>query len=138
MASPELEIQGEVVRLLKADADVMTLVNGVYDDVPTTCWPPPKEGFIDIGDAHTLRQDASCLEGGDIYLTMHAWSRKVGFPAVRAIADAMIEALHMAALTMPTHRFISMMHRQTRVFRDPDGKTSHAVVEFVVRYDRAA
>lgn len=138
MASPELEVQGEVVRLLKADGTLTCLVNGVYDQPPANCWAAPKEGYINIGEAQTLRRDATCLEGGDIYLTMHAWSRKTGFPAVRAIADAMVEALHLTPMTLTTNRFISIMHRQTRVFRDPDGLTSHAVVEFLARYDRAA
>lgn len=137
MASPELEIQGEVVRLLKADSAVMALVNGIYDITPDAAWAQPKQGFINIGEAQTLRRDATCLEGGDIYLTMHAWSRAVGFPEVRRIADAMVEALHLAPMALSTNRFISIMHRQTRVFRDPDGLTSHGVVEFLARYDRA-
>ncbi|KQR77581.1 DUF3168 domain-containing protein [Rhizobium sp. Leaf341] len=134
MASPELEIQGEVVRLLKADATVTGLVTTrIYDQPPTS----PPFPYINIGEAQTLRRDATCLEGGDIYLTMHAWSRAVGFPEVRRIADAMVEALHLAPMTLSTNRFISIMHRQTRVLRDPDGLTSHAVVEFLARYDRA-
>ncbi|MCD7109709.1 DUF3168 domain-containing protein [Rhizobium sp. DKSPLA3] len=134
MASPELEVQGEVVRLLKADATVTGFSRRIYDQPPTA----PSFPYINIGEAQTLRRDATCLEGGDIYLTMHAWSRAVGFPEVRRIADAMVEALHLAPMTLSTNRFISIMHRQTRVFRDPDGITSHAVVEFLARYDKAA
>lgn len=128
--SPELELQGAIVTRLKADASLMGLVNGVYDQPPTTAWATPKEGYVTIGEAQFIRDDAICLEGGDVYLTLHAWSRKVGFPAVKEIAFAVSENLHMAPLVLASWRLVSIMHRQTRVFRDPDGLTSHAVIEF--------
>ena len=136
MASPELELQGAIVSRLKADATLAPLVNGVYDQPPVACWAEPKEGYVTIGEAQMLRDDAACLEGGQVYLTLHGWSRKVGYPAVKAIAAAVVEALHMKTLVMPTHRFISIMHRQTRTFRDADGETSHAVIEFIANFDK--
>ena len=136
MASPELELQGAIVSRLKADATLAQLVNGVYDQPPDTCWAAPKEGYVTIGEAQMLRDDAACLEGGQVYLTLHGWSRKVGYPAVKAIAAAVVEALHMKTLVMPTHRFISIMHRQTRTFRDADGETSRAVIEFIANFDK--
>jgi Protein of unknown function (DUF3168) len=128
MASPELELQGVIVPLLKADATLATLIGTrVYDQPPAT----PTFPYVTIGDTQFLRDDATCISGGQIYLTMHAWSRAVGFPEVRRIADAVMEALHLAPATLPSNRLVSLMHRQTRAFRDPDGLTSHAVIEFV-------
>ena len=63
MASAELELQAAIVPLLKADATLTPLVNGVYDQPPATCWATPKEGYVTIGEAQTLRDDATCLEG---------------------------------------------------------------------------
>ncbi|CAN7667445.1 DUF3168 domain-containing protein [Rhizobium sp. LjRoot98] len=117
MASPELELQAAILPLLKADATLTPLVNGVYDQPPATCWVTPKEGFVTIGEAQTLRDDATCLEGGRVFLTLHGWSRKVGYPAVRAIADAVVEALHLAPLTLPTHRLVSIMQTDADVSR---------------------
>lgn len=128
--SPEYELQDVIVTRLKADATLMAQVNGVYDQPPTTAWATPKEGYVTIGEAQFIRDDATCLEGGDVYLTLHAWSRKVGFPAVKEIAFAVSESLHMAPLVLASWRLVSIMHRQTRVFRDPDGITSHAVIDF--------
>jgi len=128
--SPELELQGVIVARLKADAGLMAQVNGVYDEPPDSRWDEPKLGHVTIGEAQFIRDDATCIEGGDVYLTLHAWSRKVGFPAVKEIAFAVSESLHMAPLTLASWRLVSIMHRQTRVFRDPDGLTSHAVIEF--------
>ncbi|MGQ3213006.1 MAG: DUF3168 domain-containing protein [Shinella sp.] len=127
--SPELELQDAIVPWLKADTALMNLVNGVYDQPPTNAWATPKLGYVTLGEAQFIRDDATCIEGGDVYLTMHAWSRKVGFPAVKAIAFAVSESLHMAPLALASWRLVSIMHRGTRVFRDPDGLTSHAVIE---------
>ncbi|RVH29429.1 DUF3168 domain-containing protein [Sinorhizobium meliloti] len=136
MASPELELQGAIVARLKADVGLMALVNGVYDQPPDTAFATPKESYVTIGEAQFLRDDATCVNGGEVYLTMHAWSRKVGYPVAKQIADAVAESLHLAPLTLATNRLISIMHRQTRVFRDTDGLTSHAVIDFVANVEK--
>lgn len=136
MASPELELQGAIVARLKADVGLMALVNGVYDQPPDTAFATPKESYVTIGEAQFLRDDATCVNGGEVYLTLHAWSRKVGYPVAKQIADAVAESLHLAPLTLATNRLISIMHRQTRVFRDLDGLTSHAVIDFVANVEK--
>lgn len=136
MASPELELQGAIVARLKADVGLMALVNGVYDQPPDTAFATPKESYVTIGEAQFLRDDATCVDGGEVYLTLHAWSRKVGYPVAKQIADAVAESLHLAPLTLATNRLISIMHRQTRVFRDTDGLTSHAVIDFVANVEK--
>ncbi|MGH0278403.1 DUF3168 domain-containing protein [Sinorhizobium meliloti] len=136
MASPELELQGAIVARLKADVGLMALINGVYDQPPDTAFATPKESYVTIGEAQFLRDDATCISGGEVYLTMHAWSRKVGYPIAKQIADAVAESLHLAPLTLATNRLISIMHRQTRVFRDLDGLTSHAVIDFVANVEK--
>lgn len=128
MASAEYELQAAIVPLLKADATLSALIGTrVYDQPPAT----PTFPYVTIGDTQFLRDDATCISGGQIYLTLHGWSRAVGFQEVRRIADAVVEAVHMAPATLPSNRLVSLMHRQTRTFRDPDGLTSHAVIEFV-------
>lgn len=135
MASAEYELQEAIAPLLKADATLAAIIAArVYDQPPSS----PTFPYVTIGDAQMLRDDASCLEGGQVYLTLHGWSRAVGFPEVRRVADAVVEALHLAPLTLATNRFISIMHTQTRTFRDSDGLTSHAVIEFVANYDKPA
>ncbi|MGO6835023.1 DUF3168 domain-containing protein [Rhizobium ruizarguesonis] len=133
MASAELELQGALVARLKADAPLTVLVQGrVYDQPPSPVVYP----YVTIGEAQTLRDDATCVSGAQIYLTLHAWSTQVGFPEVRKVADAVVESLHLAPITLPTNRLISIMHRQTRTFRDADGLTSHAVIEFVANTEK--
>ncbi|MDF0659708.1 MULTISPECIES: DUF3168 domain-containing protein [unclassified Rhizobium] len=133
MASAEFELQVALVVRLKADAPLTVLVQGrVYDQPPAPIVYP----YITIGEAQTLRDDATCVSGSQVYLTLHAWSTQVGFPEVRKVADAVVESLHLAPITLPTNRLISIMHRQTRTFRDADGLTSHAVIEFVANTEK--
>ncbi|NNH56910.1 DUF3168 domain-containing protein [Rhizobium laguerreae] len=133
MASAELELQGALVARLKADAPLTALAQGrVYDQPPSPVVYP----YVTIGEAQTLRDDATCVSGSQVYLTLHAWSTQVGFPEVRKVADAVVESLHLAPITLPTNRLISIMHRQTRTFRDADGLTSHAVIEFVANTEK--
>jgi hypothetical protein len=118
---------------LKADGALTSLVAGrIYDEPPT----PVSFPYVTIGEAQFIRDDALCVSAGQVFLTLHAWSRKVGYPEVKAIADAVVECLHLAPLTLPTNRLISINHRQNRVFRDDDGLTSHAVIELVAYVER--
>ncbi|WP_376742181.1 DUF3168 domain-containing protein [Ensifer canadensis] len=126
--SPELELQGAIVARLKADAGFQLAAGGrIYDEPPDNAVFP----YATIGEAQFVRDDATCVSGGDVFLTMHAWSRAVGYPEVRRVADTISEALHLAPLTLPTNHLVSLLHRTTRAFRDPDGKTSHAVINLV-------
>lgn len=134
MASPDLELQGAIVARLKSYAPLTALVGQkIYDRPPADA----KEPYVDIGEAQSLRRDAECADAQEIYLTLHAWSvYPGGFMEVKQIADAIVAALHQYDMTLPTNRLISISHRQTRVFEDGDGITSHAVIEFVAFTER--
>lgn len=128
MANPDLELQGGVYELLSSDLGVKNAVgDGVYDAVPEGADFP----YITLGEDQFLRADATCIQAGDIYLTLHAWSREVGFVEVKMVAGCVVDALHHAEIPLPTYRLVSINHQRTRTFRDPDEQTSHAVIEFV-------
>lgn len=132
MASADLELQGAVVQRLKGDAVLMSMIRGVYDQPPDGAQRP----YLTIGEAQVIRDDATCVDGSMIYLTMHAWSDAVGFVEAKRIAGAVVDLLHLAPITLETARLVSLMHRQTRVFRDANGITSHAVIELVANVEK--
>ncbi len=126
--SAELELQGAINTRLRADVPLTALINKrVYDQPPTPVTFP----YVTIGEAQGIQDDATCVIGEKVYLTLHAWSQAVGYPEVKRIAAAVKESLHLAPLTLPSYRLVSILHRQARVFRDADGLTSHAVIELV-------
>ncbi|WP_416194011.1 DUF3168 domain-containing protein [Nitrobacter sp. TKz-YC01] len=134
MASPSHELQVAIVNRLKADATLAALVGSrVYDHVPrgaggavTADFP-----FVGIADSDDLQDDATCVTGYEITMNLDVWSRKPGFVEAKQIAHAVVKSLHNWDASLPTHKVITLQHRQTRIFRDPDGLTSHGVVEMV-------
>lgn len=126
--SPTLELQGAIIARLKAAAAVMALVaTRVYDEIPSL----PTFPYISMGPADEIQNDADCIEVVDLTFQIDGWSRTVGFPEISRIADAVRASLHRYALTLTTNALVEIQHRQTQRFRDPDGQTLHAVMQFV-------
>lgn len=133
MASVDLELQRAIKDLLRADDDLRSVIGkGVYDNPPASAKLP----YITIGESQIIRDDLTCVDGQICYLTLHAWSGQPGFPEVKRIADRMVDLLHLAAIDVVGFRLVSLMHRNTRNFRDADGVTSHAVIEFVANTEK--
>lgn len=133
MTSPSLELQGAIVARLRAFADVSALIGSrVFDTVPRAANGDVTAGFpyVSLGPADELTEDADCVRGFDISLQLDCWSRAVGFPEVKALSDAVRRALHDHDLPLSANALVYFEHRQTRLLRDPDGLTSHAVMTF--------
>jgi hypothetical protein len=127
VTSPSLELQGVIVSRLKAESGVRALVvDRVYDNVPADAGFPR----ITLGSTDETSDDAECIEGLAISFQIDCWSQAVGFPEARKMSDAVRRALHEADLTLTDNALVTIAHRQTRVFRDPDGLTSHAAMTF--------
>lgn len=129
--SPDLELQGVIIARLKADPDVSALVEQrVYDKVPDA----PTFPYVSLGPTEELSDDATCgdgtLTGFAITLQIDCWSRTVGFPEVKRVADAVRRALVGEELALNENALVYFEHRITRTLRDPDGLTSHAALTF--------
>ena len=139
MTDTILEIQGAVVARLKADSAVAAIVGAkVYDPVPAEAAVP----YISIGPSYAVSEDAECIDADEISFQIDCWSGDSGsgggsFAQVRRTADAVRRALK-ADLTIADNALVLFEHRQTRVFRDPDGITNHAAVTFTAIVERAA
>jgi hypothetical protein len=128
VTSPSLELQGAIVARLKAFAPLAALVGPrIYDRVPDVATFP----YVSFGPEDSASDDADCITGFEITMQLDAWSRAVGFPEVKRVAEAVRVALHYYELPLSDNALVSLQHRQTRVLRDPDGLTNHAVVEIV-------
>jgi hypothetical protein len=132
--SPDLELQGVVVAALKADAAVTAIVEGrVYDSVPrdaSTGKVTAKFPFVSLGPTDEVSNDADCSTAFDIAVQIDCWSRAVGYPEVKRLADAVRRALVGDNLTLNDNALVLLEHRLTRTFRDPDPLTSHSALTF--------
>ncbi len=132
MPSPDLELQRALVVRLENYAPLTDLVDDrIYDEPPDGAAYP----YVTIGESQLLNDDMTCRRAWRAYLTLHAWSRKTGFPEVKQVAAAVADALHFASLPMEHFRLALITHSQTRAFRDADGATSHAVISFDARIE---
>lgn len=127
MTSPTLELQGAIVTRLKAQPAVTALIGQrIYDAVPAQ----PVFPYVSFGPSDELTEDAECIDGFEISMQIDVWSRSVGFPEARQIADAVRQALHGYELNLTSNALVTFQHRITRMFRDPDGLTNHAALTF--------
>ena len=127
MSDPALGLQGALVVRLKASSALAAIIGDRVYDLPPK---GPQYPYLTLGEDQVIGDDADCYDGSEVYLTLHAWSRAVGFPEVKRIVAAMRDALHLAPLAISDHRLVELRYQDARYLRDPDGLTSHAVITF--------
>ena len=104
----------------------------VYDHVPrgATGAVTAEFPFVAIAGWQEITDDVDCVGGSDITVTIDAWSRAVGAPEAHRLAAAVKAALHNADLSLTDNALVSFEHESTLTLRDPDGLTTHAVLDF--------
>lgn len=138
MTDTSLAMQAAVIAALKNAAAVETIVaERIYDRVPDNAAFP----YVKYGGDQVLQDDidaGDCLqEAFEVFVTLHAWSRKVGQVEAKTLGGAIRAALHNVALTVTGHRLVVLEHDSTRYLEDPDGLSSHGVLTFRALLDAA-
>lgn len=127
MTDVTLELQGAVYTALRASSAVTAIVAGrVYDRVP----PSPSFPYVSFGPWQAATDDYECITSYVVTMQIDVWARTVGNPEVMRLCDAVRRTLHDASLSLTDNAFLMCEHRDTRIFRDPDGQTTHGVVIF--------
>lgn len=118
-----LELQGRVVAVLKAAG----IAGGrIHDSVPSA----PTFPYVSIGLWVGTSENADCIDAEEISAQIDVWSRQPGYVEAKQIARAVKVALRDAEMALASNALVLFEHRITRVFRDPDGLTSHAAITF--------
>lgn len=133
LTDPRFDLQRTIVQTLKSDAAVAAIVSDrIYDRVPrgkdgaiTADYP-----FIGLGETQMLPHDSECTDAADTSITLHGWSQSVGFPETLRLSAAIAAALHDVQLPLASGTLQSLLLESSRILRDPDGLTSHAVLTF--------
>jgi hypothetical protein len=121
---PSLAIQGA---FLQAIVTAVPVIGGrVYDTPPAS----PAFPYVSIGEIQVNADLADCYGGSESFAEVHVWSRAVGFPEAKRIADQIRGALHDADLTLDGHSLELLHFRDGRTLRDPDGLTNHIALTF--------
>jgi hypothetical protein len=130
MSEVSLMLQAAVLAELLNNNDLMALVsNRVFDAVPAK----PTFPYITFRCDQILEDGADCVEGSEVFYSIHVWSRPEsypGWPEACNIAGLVRDILDETELTVNGHRLVDMHFSQFRRLDDPDGITHHGVVEF--------
>ena len=127
--SPALVLQKAVLDTLTASAAVRAVFGNparVYDRPPAAVSFP----YVDLGEMQELEDGAACIDGSEVIMTLHVWSRAVGQVDAKRGVDALRQALDATAPGMTGHAAVSVAFEDARYLVDPDGITTHAVVTF--------
>jgi hypothetical protein len=132
MIDVSLALQDAVVAALRTDESVSALVGPrVYDRVPSGAVRP----YISIGPSQATQDDATCIEGMEVFQQVDVWSSQPGYAECKTIAAAVKTALHRLEIEKSGVTF-EIEHRFTNTFRDADGLTSHSVLSFRALIDQ--
>ena len=134
MSSSSAEVQKLVRDTLIAKAEIMAIANNVYDNVP----PDPfgaKNAYISFGPEDTVEDDSECITGIELTLQIDVWSRATGSAECKRLTDLVRKALHRKPLTLTDNALVDASVVLTRIMRDPDGTTSHGVIQTTFRVE---
>jgi Protein of unknown function (DUF3168) len=127
VSDPSLEMQAAIVAALKQGGALPLAVGGrVFDKVPTGAAFP----YVSLGPVQVLPDKAGCIDGAEVIQQIDVWSREPGYPEAKRIAAAIVARLDDQPLNVDGHDAIVFEHVDTHYLRDPDGLTSHAVINF--------
>lgn len=100
----------------------------IYDRVPEK----PVFPYVTIGDDQVLDDGNTCEDGWEVASNVHVWSRPAegSKVEVKDLAAAIVPRLAVTTLDVSGFRLIAAQLETSRVFRDPDGITEHAVLTF--------
>jgi len=126
--SAELALQKAIRNRLSTASDVIALVpaTSILDRNER---PNPRPSII-MGDAQSVDEGESIARKlTRVYLDLHVWVEEPSTEISKRIASAVRRAIQSAKLQLdPGYHCADCRVRGSRFLRDPDGKTSHAVV----------
>lgn len=135
--SASFALQQLIFETLVADTAVHAFVaDRIYDNVPEARAFP----YVSFGTADDVDEPIQCFTVEDHFIDIDVWDRSDGkLGTAKKIVSAVKAALHYADLTLPDPYALSQIRvTDTRVFRDPDGKTAHGVVSVIATIETAA
>jgi len=132
--SVSVELQTLLAATLKADPSVAALIDGIYDRVAQGAFGP-RNAYISFGPSDGSDNSAECIFGSEHTFQIDVWSRAPGARECRRIVDAVRRALHERDLSLTQNALVGLYVELWRVFQDPDGLTTHGVVQVTARVE---
>lgn len=128
-------IQTAIYATLTGDAALTALIGGrVADHAPEYLAFP----CVTFGPSDYLPDDYECMPGRVETIQLDVWSRaQDGKRECKAICDRVVALLHEQPMTLSAGRAARVTLELARVFDDPDGLTTHGVLQFQIEAEAA-
>lgn len=120
-------LQQAIYAQLTSDTVLMSMINGVYDEIEEGSILP----YVQIGNDTTNPYDTKTDYGEETTLTMHVWSAGPGKTETKRIMDAMLQALTSDPLTLSNGFIVEGFEREFLEFLQ-DAGAYHGVCRFRV------
>jgi hypothetical protein len=142
MSDPYSVLQPAIRAGLIAHAPLTALVGQrVYDRVPSAAVFP----YLTLDLSEMAEDDNGCGLNWEAVVRVHIWSRATGRAEASLISGPIRKALDAIPLTLtdtdsPPNGYVITVnqYRSTRLMTDPDGLTTHGIVEQRLRIRRSA
>ncbi|WP_306186972.1 DUF3168 domain-containing protein [Streptomyces sp. MK5] len=128
MATGLWPLQEAVYAKLTADAALMGLVTGVFDEVPEE-QPFP---YVTLGSITEVPDDAHDRQGLTAQVVLHVWSKYRGYREAAQILAAVDAVLDRKPLAVDGFTDISVAQAQHQSMRDSDPTIRHINVQYRV------
>lgn len=84
-----------------------------------------------VGEAQTVADEADCVIGSEVFLTIHVWTRETTLEKCKLIAGEIRRALYQVSAVQDGFA-LDFNFDDSRFMRDPGGESAHGVVTFRV------
>jgi hypothetical protein len=125
--STSVALQDLILAKLQADVGVKAIVADRIVDGPddSTLFP-----YVSFGPMDFISDDADCIDAREETVQLDCWSRDQNrkWPC-KQLVDAVKSALHEEEGELTAGALVQMRVTLIRVFDDPDGLTTHGVVQ---------
>lgn len=126
--SSSAELQKLYVDTLKDVGALTAIAHDVYDRVPADPYGS-KTAYISIGADDSTEDDAEGISGVEVTTQIDVWSKAPGKIECKQLTDLVRRLLHRRSLKLSENALCDTWVTLTRVFPDPDGLTTHGVVQ---------
>lgn len=120
---------------MNAAFDLQTALYSAIDATGLTVFdavPDNYEGFpyVTIGEDNLAQWDTKEINGFNVSITIHVWSRGAGRKEAKDMQGQIYAALHNVPLTLANDVMDTLQQTDSIVRQDPDGKTRHGIQTF--------
>lgn len=138
MTTSTMEVRDAIVDALKAVPAIMAIVAGIYDRPPKVPFGAAgRTAYVSLGATDTAEDDADCISGLETTVQVDTWSRAPGRREGTELTDLVRRALHRQPITIAGSAICDAWVVLTRILDDPDGLTTHGVIQVTLRVEEA-